>query len=43
MAYPIIIRFRCCLKPSFPCKRLAVRGSRACADVPRRRGHGRGR
>ena len=30
------------LNPS-PCKRLPVRGSRACADVPRRRGHGRGR
>jgi hypothetical protein len=28
------------LKPS-PRKRLPVRGSRACADVPRRRGHGR--
>jgi hypothetical protein len=28
------------LKPS-PRKRLPVRGSRACPDAPRRRGHGR--
>jgi len=40
MGYPIIIRHRVELKPS-PRKRLPVRGSRACADVPRRRGHGR--
>jgi hypothetical protein len=42
MGYPIIIRFRVGLKRS-PSKRLPVRGSRACADVPRRRGRGRGR
>jgi hypothetical protein len=40
MGYPIIIRLRVGLKPS-RCKRLPVRGSRACPDVPRRLGHGR--
>jgi hypothetical protein len=40
MGCPIIIKYRVGLKPS-PSKQLPVRGSRACADVPRRRGHGR--